>query len=95
VVLEVMKIVGNTPTTITCGGKRQYAGADLTLWARRYGVPIAYHPQLGSLDGAALLRVALAAEALGVGRAVIEALFNAVWRDRADLSPAGVLALLA
>ena len=33
-VLEVMKIVGNTPTTIVCQAKSRYANKDLGRWAQ-------------------------------------------------------------
>ena len=36
-VLPLMKLVNNTPTTITCSVKRAYAGKDLGRWAARYG----------------------------------------------------------
>ena len=35
-ILELMKIVGNRPTTIECKNKSKYAGADLQRWTRRY-----------------------------------------------------------
>ena len=35
-VLDVMKRVNNTPTTITCAVKNRYATADLGRWAARY-----------------------------------------------------------
>ena len=39
-VVAVMKQVGNTPTTVTCQAKGQYARADLQRWAKRYGLPL-------------------------------------------------------
>jgi 2-hydroxychromene-2-carboxylate isomerase len=59
-VLDVMKRVNNTPTTITCAAKNRYAGADLGRWAARYGIPFAPNPQMRTLDGRRLLRATLA-----------------------------------
>jgi 2-hydroxychromene-2-carboxylate isomerase len=33
-VLDVMKIVGNTPTTVTCRAKGRYVKRDLQRWAK-------------------------------------------------------------
>ena len=40
-ILELMKIVGNRPTTIECRNKSKYAGADLQRWIGRYKVDFA------------------------------------------------------
>ena len=45
-ILELMKIVGNRPTTIECRNKSKYAGADLQRWTRRYKVDFARNPHL-------------------------------------------------
>ena len=59
-VLDVMKRVNNTPTTIICKVKGRYAQADLGRWARRYQAPVGRHPDMGEIDGLRLLREALA-----------------------------------
>ena len=92
-VLEVMKIVNNTPTTITCPAKRAYAGKDLARWAARYGVPLKT-PDFAALDSGLLLRIAVAAQAKGIGPAVIARLFEGVWGGAGEATPAGVQALL-
>ena len=33
--LQLMKIVGNVPTTVICGNKMKYAGQDLGRWVSR------------------------------------------------------------
>ena len=43
-ILELMKIVGNRPTTIECENKNRYAGADLQRWVKRYKVDFARNP---------------------------------------------------
>jgi 2-hydroxychromene-2-carboxylate isomerase len=37
-ILELMRIVGNRPTTIECKNKGKYASADLQRWVKRYKV---------------------------------------------------------
>jgi 2-hydroxychromene-2-carboxylate isomerase len=34
-ILELMKLVGNRPTTIECKSKGKYAGVDLQRWTER------------------------------------------------------------
>jgi 2-hydroxychromene-2-carboxylate isomerase len=95
-VLQVMEIVGNTPTTITCEVKGRYARADLGRWAALYGVPLSGHPKMRALDGRRLMRAALAAIEAGHGEAAVKALFEAVWVNGAPLDSAeDVAALLA
>jgi len=93
-VLDVMKIVGNTPTTVTCGVKGRYAKRDLQRWARHYDVPIAPRSDIAKIDGKMLLRAVLASESVGVLQSTVETLFFAFWRDAADLSVEGCRKLL-
>src|ERR1700693_3795976 len=58
-ILELMKIVGNRPTTIESKAKGRYAGADLTRWVRRYGVAFERNPNRGSFDFTLLERLVL------------------------------------
>lgn len=84
-VLSVMKIVGNTPTTVTCAAKGRYAGADLARWARRYGVAVK-RPDMRAMNNAACARAVLAAPSSEVARQITTALFDACWRDGQTLT---------
>ena len=95
-VIDVMKRVGNTPTTITCKVKGDYATVDLGRWSRRYGVPLSRNPQMREIDGRRLLRATLAIPDGPERRKAVEALFKAMWAEPAALgSPADIAALLA
>ena len=85
-VVEVMRIVGNVPTTVTCAAKGRYAMADLGRWARRYRQPVSRHPDSGSIDARRLLRATLAVEDGLQRRAAAKALFAAMWVTGASLS---------
>jgi 2-hydroxychromene-2-carboxylate isomerase len=37
--LNLMKQVGNVPTTVLCANKLKYATQDIGRWVARYGVP--------------------------------------------------------
>lgn len=93
-VLELMKLVNNTPTSITCPAKRAYAGKDLGRWARRYEVAFGA-ADMKRLDGALLLRLATAAGPMGLTEAVAAAIFRAVWGKDGDPSPDAIAATLA
>jgi len=84
-VLELMKQVGNVPTTVICKPKQAYARADLGRWAALYGAPLSPNPAMGEVDGPRLLRAALAAERLGQGEAAARRLFAAMWAGDAPL----------
>jgi 2-hydroxychromene-2-carboxylate isomerase len=95
-VIDVMKRVGNTPTTITCKVKGQYANADLGRWAGRYGVPLSRNPEMREIEGRRLLRATLAIPDGPERRKATEALFKAMWGEPAPLgSPAEIAALLS
>ena len=94
-VLDVMKRVGNTPTTITCKAKGRYAQADLGRWARRYQVPVGRHPAMGEIDGLRLLRATLAIAQGPDRRKAAVALFGAMWGSHVALgTPADIVGLL-
>lgn len=94
-VIDVMKRVGNTPTTITCKVKGEYAGQDLGRWARRYGVPFSRNPQMREIDGRRLLRATLAIPDGPERRKAARALFKAMWAEPAPLgSPSEIAAML-
>jgi 2-hydroxychromene-2-carboxylate isomerase len=84
-VLEVMKVVDNTPTTILSKAKGAYARADLARWVQRYGIAMQFNPGYREVDGTLLLRGAVAALRAGVFGAYDTAIVNALWRDGRDL----------
>jgi 2-hydroxychromene-2-carboxylate isomerase len=95
-VIDVMKRVGNTPTTITCKVKGEYAGKDLGRWAHRYAVPLSRNPAMREINGQRLLRATLAIPDGPDRRKAAEALFRAMWAEPAPLgSPTEIAALLA
>lgn len=94
-VIDVMNRVGNTPTTITCKVKGEYAGKDLARWTQRYGVPFSRNPAMRDINGQRLLRATLAIPDGAERRKAVEAIFKAMWGEPAALgSPAEIVALL-
>ena len=85
-ILELLKIVGNRPTTIECKSKGRYAGVDLQRWTKRYKVDFARNPHSKSFDFAELERGALVAIEDGRGTAYVTAIFAAIWGKPVDLS---------
>jgi 2-hydroxychromene-2-carboxylate isomerase len=92
--LELMKIVGNRPTTIECKNKGQYASADIGRWAARYKVPFQRNPNRRSFDYAALGHGALVAIDQGRGADYVEAVYRAIWTGDQNLADTTVLAAL-
>jgi 2-hydroxychromene-2-carboxylate isomerase len=90
-ILELMKLVGNRPTTIECKSKGKYAGIDLQRWTKRYGVEFARNSHSRSFDFAELGRGALVAIADGRGADYVTAVFSGIWAKQADLSQRSVL----
>ena len=90
-ILELMKIVGNRPTTIECKNKGKYAGADLQRWVKRYKVDFSRNPHSKSFDFAELDRGALVAIEDGRGAEHVTAVFAAIWGKPDDLSQRSVL----
>jgi 2-hydroxychromene-2-carboxylate isomerase len=90
-ILELMKIVGNRPTTIECKNKGKYAGADLQRWVRRYKVEFSRNPHSKSFDFAELGRGALVAIGDDCGAEYVTAIFAAMWGKPEDLSQRSVL----
>lgn len=94
-VLDVMKRVNNTPTTITCAAKNRYAGADLRRWVARYKIPFAANPKMREIDARRLLRATLAVEQGTERRKAATALFSAMWGVPAPLdTPADIAKVL-
>lgn len=89
--LDLMKIVGNRPTTIECKNKASYATADLQRWAKSYQVNFAANPYWKSIDFAELGRGALVAVDDGRGADYVNAIYGAIWGDPVDLSQRPVL----
>ena len=94
-IIAVMKQVNNQPSP-ACPPKARYSGIDAGRWAALYQVPFAPNPAFfqamreGQVDGALLVRAALAAQQTGVFETLHPALFAAVWAGNADLaSPQG------
>ena len=54
--LNLMKRVGNSPTTVLCANKMKYAGADIGRWVSRYGVPFEFNPHVFAADQSRALR---------------------------------------
>lgn len=90
-ILELMKIVGNRPTTIECKNKSKYAGADLQRWVKRYKVDYSRNPHSKSFDFAELDRGALVSIEDGRGAEYMTAVFAAIWGKPEDLSQRSVL----
>ena len=90
-VLELVKIVGNRPTTIECSNKNKYSGADLQRWVGRYKVDFSRNPHSKSFDYAELSRGALVAIEDGRGAEYATAVFAAIWGKSEDLSRRSVL----
>ena len=91
-VLELMKRVGNVPTTVICKPKQAYARADLGRWAALYGARLSPNPGMGGVDGPRLLHAALAAESLSHGEEASRRLFGAMWAGDAPLATSADLA---
>jgi 2-hydroxychromene-2-carboxylate isomerase len=91
-VLELMKLVGNRPTTVECKNKGTYAGADIQRWAARYRVPFKRNPNMRSFDHDLLRRVALVASERAAGEAYVKAIYGAIWAGDANLAERSSLA---
>jgi 2-hydroxychromene-2-carboxylate isomerase len=84
--LDLMKIVGNRPTTLECRNKGVYAMADLQRWAKSYRTPFAPNPFWSSIDFAELGRGAFVAIDDGKGATYVDAVYSAVFGEPRDLS---------
>ncbi|WP_374572307.1 2-hydroxychromene-2-carboxylate isomerase [Phenylobacterium sp.] len=84
-ILELMKRVGNRPTTLESANKHRYATADLQRWAERYGVPLNPHPRLRTFDYDLLLRGAVAADEAGMASDYVRGVLRAIWGEPRDL----------
>jgi 2-hydroxychromene-2-carboxylate isomerase len=84
--LDLMKIVGNRPTTLECRNKGVYAMTDLQRWAKRDRAPFAPNPFWSSIDFAELGRGAFVAIDDGKGAEYVDAVYSAVFGEPRDLS---------
>jgi 2-hydroxychromene-2-carboxylate isomerase len=89
-ILELMKIVGNRPTTIESGNKSKYASADLQRWTKRCTVDFSRYPNSKSFDFAELDRGALVAIEDGRGAEYVTAVSRRSGASR-NLSQRSVL----
>jgi 2-hydroxychromene-2-carboxylate isomerase len=94
-ILELMKIVGNRPTTIECRNKSKYAGADLQRWTRRYKVDFARNPHSKTFDFAELDRGALVAIEVSQRSVLIDVLERAGFDAQLLLERASADAMIA
>jgi 2-hydroxychromene-2-carboxylate isomerase len=90
--LNLMKRVGNSPTTVLCANKMKYATADIGRWVARYGVPFQFNPHVFAADQSLALRAALVAQDQGVEDAYNRAVFSAFWAEGADVNDGARLA---
>jgi 2-hydroxychromene-2-carboxylate isomerase len=90
--LNLMKRVGNSPTTVLCANKMKYAGADIGRWVSRYGVPFQFNPHVFAADQSLALRGALVAQDQGVEEAYNRAVFSAFWAEGIDVNDRARLA---
>jgi 2-hydroxychromene-2-carboxylate isomerase len=84
-ILRLMELAGNRPTTLECKNKRRYAAADLSRWAKLYGVPMGRNPYLKDMKLEPLLQGALAADAMGLAGRYVSAVFKGIYADALDL----------
>jgi len=89
--LNLMKIVGNTPTTVVCSNKRKYAGHDIGRWCTRYQVPLKLNPHLMKGDHSLTLRGALVAAEMNLEDRYNSAMFSAFWTDAVNINDRGEL----
>lgn len=88
--LKLMKIVGNTPTTVLCKNKRKYAGQDLARWCARYHVPFKPNPHLQG-DHSLALKGALVAQEMNLEEQYNRAVFSAFWIDAVNVADRNAL----
>jgi 2-hydroxychromene-2-carboxylate isomerase len=90
--LNLMKQVGNVPTTVICANKLKYAGQDIGRWVAQYGVPYQMNPHVFKADPSLSLRGALVAQKQGTEDVYTRAIFSAFWSEGLDVNDRGRLA---
>ena len=88
--LNLMKIVGNTPTTILCKNKNKYAGQDLARWCARYQLPLKSNPHLRG-DHSLTLKGVLVAQEMNHEAQYNRAMFSAFWTDAVNVTDRAAL----
>jgi 2-hydroxychromene-2-carboxylate isomerase len=83
--LDLMKIVGNRPTTLESKNKGDYAMTDIQRWAKRYGVPFAPNPFWQGIDFAMLGAGLIVASDEGRAADYVNAVYPAVYGEPRDL----------
>ena len=91
-IADLMKRVGNVPTSVVCAQKNRYVQKDLARWSTAYGVPLVRHPDGARIDARRLLRASLAAASLGLAGPAVAALYRARWVQPLPLDDAGQIA---
>jgi 2-hydroxychromene-2-carboxylate isomerase len=90
--LNLMKRVGNSPTTVLCANKMKYASTDIGRWVSRYRVPFQFNPHVFAADQSLVLRAALVAQDQHVEEAYNRAVFSAFWAEGIDVNDRARLA---
>ncbi len=90
--LNLMKQVGNVPTTVLCANKLKYATQDIGRWVSRYRVPFQMNPHVFKGDPSLSLRGALVAQKQGAEDAYNRAIFGAFWSEGLDVNDRALLA---
>ena len=90
-ILELMKLVGNRPTSMESPNKNRYSKIDLQRWSARYGVPFSPHPKLREFDYGELDRGVLVASEQGRARQYVHGVMRAIFGEPLDLTDRGTL----
>lgn len=86
----VFKATGNfSPVMVPAKGK--WMLADLARWAKRYGTPFNMNPNF-PINTLTLMRGAAALKGKPAFERYVDAVFDAIWKDRENMNDAGVVA---
>jgi 2-hydroxychromene-2-carboxylate isomerase len=86
--INLMKLVGNTPTTVVCSNKRKYARQNIRRWCASYEVPFKMNPHLRG-DHSLTLRGALVAQEMNLEEQYNREMFSAFWTDAVNITDRG------
>ena len=78
-VRDLMKLVGNVPTSVVCKAKNEYVQNDLRRWAAHCGVPLQRHPHILAIDFRRLLRTTILFQKNQFAENLVSNLFDAIW----------------
>lgn len=90
-ITQLMREVGNRPTTIECPNKLAYARADVARWVMKYQIPMTPKAKVAGLNSVHLLAGVASAEQRGIGERYIGTIFTMLWAEGQDLSDLGVV----